>query len=103
MAQWQSSLWAAKNGDVKAMMAGVTGEMRKFMEDEFKDKPEIEASVRASDQVMGLKSVRILNRELQSDDTTLLTVAFEGRADTETGKIVVKKIGNEWKLSEPLE
>ena len=51
------------------------------------------------DEVMGLKSVRILNREVQGDDTVVLTAAFESRTDMQTGKLVMKKIGNGWKIS----
>jgi hypothetical protein len=35
--------------------------MRKMMEDELGGKPESEASIRAMDQVIGLKSVRVLS------------------------------------------
>jgi hypothetical protein len=97
----QTSLWAANNGDLKALAASTTGDMQKLMEAEFGGKSETEASIRVMDDVIGLKSVRVLNREVQSDDTVMLTAAFEGRTDTRTEKLVMKKIGNEWKLSGP--
>jgi hypothetical protein len=95
----QSSLWAANSGDLKALLASVTGEAREEMEKEFGGKPESEASIRAMDQVIGLKSVRVLKREVQADDTVVLTAAFEDRTDTHTTKLLVKKIGNDWKVS----
>jgi hypothetical protein len=55
------------------------------------------------DQVMSIKSVRVLNREVQSDDTAVVTAAFEDRTDTHTVKLLMKKIGNDWKLSGPAE
>lgn len=97
----QSSLWAASNGDVKALLAGATGEMQKQMEEDFKGKSETEASIKAMDEVMSMKSVRVINREAQGDDTVVLTAEFEGRTDSHTGKLVLKKIGNEWKVSGP--
>jgi len=95
----QSFFWAANNGDLKAMLASVTGDVRKAMEEEFKGKSESESSIRARDHVIGLKSVRVLNREVQADDTVVLTATFEDRTETHTAKLLVKKIGNEWKLS----
>lgn len=95
----QSSLWAANNGDLQALLASTTGDVRKHVEDEFGSKPESEASVRAMDEVSSLKSVRLLNRDVQADDTVVLTAAFEDRAETRTEKLVMKKIGNGWKLS----
>jgi hypothetical protein len=96
----QSSLWAANNGDLKAVLASATGNLRQTMEKEFAGKSETEASIRAMDEVASLKSVRVLSREAQGDDTLVLTAAFEDRTDTHTSKLVLKKVGNEWKLSE---
>jgi hypothetical protein len=97
----QSSLWAANNGDVKALLASATGEMQKVMEEDLKNKPETEASVRAMDEVMGIKSLRVLNRELRDDGTVVITAEFEGRTGNRTEKLMMKKIGDEWKLSGP--
>ncbi len=95
----QTSLWAADNGDAKTLAASTTGEVQQLLATEFEGKSETEASIRAMDHVIGLKSVRILNREVQSPDTIVLTAAFEGRPDMQTGKLVLKKIGDEWKLA----
>jgi hypothetical protein len=97
----QTSLWAANTGDLKALLASATDEARKMMEREFAGKPEAEASIRAMDEVISLKSVRVLNREAQADDTVVLTTAFEGQTANRTEKLVMKKIGNDWKLSGP--
>ncbi len=95
----QSSFWAANNGDLKALATSVTGDVLKLMQEEFAGKSEAEASIRAMDHVISLKSVRILNREVKDDDTVVLTAEFESRTDTQQGKLVMKKIGNGWKLS----
>ena len=94
----QTSLWAANNGDLKALAASVTGDVQKMMEQEFAGKSETETSIRAMDHVNSLKSVRVLNREVQADGTVVLTATFEDRTDSHTGKVVMKKIGNDWKL-----
>jgi hypothetical protein len=95
----QTSLWASNNGDVKALLASATGEMRKVIEEDLKGKSETEASIKAMDEVMNMKSVRVLNREAQGDDTVVLTAEFAGRTENHTGKLVLKRIGNEWKIS----
>jgi len=95
----QSSLWAANNGDLKALLASATGDLRKMVEADLAGKSPEEASIRAMDEVMNLKSVRVLNREAQGDDEAVLTVALEDRAETQTVKMLMKKVGNEWKIS----
>jgi hypothetical protein len=97
----QSSLWAANNGDVKALLASATGEMQKAMQEDLKGKSETEASIQMMDEVSAMKSVRVVNREVRGDDTVVITAEIEGRTGTETEKLVLKKIGNEWKLSGP--
>jgi hypothetical protein len=97
----QSSLWAANNGDVKALLASATGEMQKAMAEDLKSKSGTEASIRAMDEVSGMKSVRVVDREVRGDDTVVITAEIEGRTGTDTQKLVLKKIGNEWKISGP--
>jgi hypothetical protein len=81
------------------MLASTTGDARKEIEAQYGNKSESEASIRAMDDISGLKSIRVLNREIQSDDTVVLTATFEDRNETHTGKLLMKKIGNEWKFS----
>lgn len=94
----QSCFWAADKGDLKTLVGGTTGAVRELIETQFKGKSDTETSVRVMDSVAGLRSVRILNRKVQDDGTVVLTAELEGRTD-ETGKLILKKIGNEWKLS----
>ena len=97
----QSSLWAANNGDLKAMLASTTGDLRKMVEADLAGKSPEEASIKAMDEVINFKSVRVLNRDTQTDDTAVLTVAIEDRSETQTVKMLMKKVGNEWKISGP--
>jgi hypothetical protein len=53
------------------------------------------------DEVINLKSVRVVDRETQADDTAVLTVAIEDKAETQTVKMLMRKVGNEWKIAGP--
>jgi hypothetical protein len=95
----QSSLWAGINGDAKEFLASVTGPMKEAVEEDLKGKSETEVSIKMMDEVLAMKSVRVINREARGDDTAVLTLEFEGRADPHTEKLELKKIGNDWKVS----
>lgn len=95
----KTSLWAANNGDLKTLLASTTGDLGKMMQAELGGKSDTEASIRAMDNVMNFKSVRLVNSELQANDTAVLTVTIEERTETHTGKLFLRKIGNDWKLS----
>jgi hypothetical protein len=97
----QSYLWAANKGDLKALRASATGDVWKQMDEESGGKSETESSLRARNNVASLKSVLVINREVQADDAVMLTAAFEDRTNTHTVKLLMKKIGNDWKLSTP--
>lgn len=97
----QTSLWAANNGDLKALLASTTGDLRKIVESDLAGKSADEAAIKAMDEVINFKSVRVLNREAQAEDSTVLTVAIEDRSETQTVKLLMKKVGNEWKISGP--
>lgn len=51
------------------------------------------------DEVINFKSVRVVNRETQADDATVLSVVIEDKAETQTVKMLMKKADNEWKIS----
>ena len=95
----QSSLWAASKGDLKTVLSGITGGIRKEMEKDLEGKSESEASAFIMASVAYFNSVRVLNSEVQADDAVVLSVALEDGTDTHTVKMPMKKIGNEWKLS----
>jgi hypothetical protein len=98
-ASLQTSFWAANTGDLKALLAGMTGDIQQKVEKDIEGKSESEASDRAKAEVAKLKSVRVLDREVQADDTVVLTAAFEDDSHSGTNKLLMKKIGNDWKLS----
>lgn len=95
----QTSLWAANNGDLKALFDSTTGDLRKMVEADLSGKSPEEAAIKAMDEVINFKSVRVVNRETQADDAAVLTVAIEDKAETQTVKMLMKRVGNEWKIA----
>lgn len=99
----QSYLWAANKGDLKALRASATGDVRKQMDDEVGGKSETEVSISARNSIASLRSVLVLSREVQADDAVMLTASFDDRTNTHTVKLLMKKMGNDWKLSTPIQ
>jgi hypothetical protein len=100
-AAFQTAIWATSNGDLKALLASATGELRQMIEKDIEGKSESEASIKAMDEVMGVKSIRVLSREVQGNDTVVLTAAFEERNNVHVEDLLMKRVGNDWKLSGP--
>ena len=65
-------------------------------------KSEGEASLKAIDDAINLKSVRVYHRNVQSDDTVIIQTGYENGRVTYAEKLFMKKIGNEWKVSDKL-
>jgi hypothetical protein len=95
----QSFFWAANKGDVKTLQGGITDDIQKEVARDLEGKSESEASAKAMEVVASLKSVRVLDREVQANDTVVFTAAFEDENGTQTNKARMTKIGNEWKFS----
>ena len=95
----QSSFWASNQGDVKTFLGGIEGEILQKVQKDSEGKSEDELSAKAIAEVASLKSVRILNREVRAEDTVVLTAEFEEGNSTHTTKLLMKKYGNDWKLS----
>ena len=98
-ASLQTSFWAANKGDLKALLGGMTGEIQEKVQKDIEGKSESEASARVTGEVARLKSVRVLNREERDDETVVLTAEFDDNNRTQTNRLLMKKIGNDWKIS----
>ena len=94
-------LWAGSNGDLTNFFAGVSDEGRKELGTQFDGKSETERSIRLADATYAVQSLQILGREALDDNTVLLTVELESQDGFHTVKMVMKKIGGEWKLAGP--
>jgi hypothetical protein len=95
----RSSLWASNNGNVQALLNSSTGVLLQMIQKEFEGKSADEAAIRAIEEVENLKSVQVLNREYQSGDAAVLTAAFEEGTQTHTNRLLLQRIGNQWKLA----
>jgi hypothetical protein len=97
----QSCLWAGNKGDLRTLLGGITGDLQKQMEKDLEGKSESQVAAKVLADTSRLDSLRVLSCEVQAEDTVVLTAAFEEGTDTRTRKLLMKKIGNEWKLSGP--
>lgn len=95
----RSSLWASYNGDLKALLDSTTGEFQQEMQKKFEAESADKASIELMDEVGNFKSVQVLNRDLQSEDTAVLTTSLDVGDGTQTMKLVLKKVGNDWKVA----
>lgn len=95
----RSTIWASDNGDMKALFDSATGDFRQMLEKQYAGKSADEASIRAMDEVSNLQSVQVINRDIQSDDTAVLTAEFQDGDQTHTTKLILKKVGNDWKMA----
>jgi len=97
----QTSLWAASNGDIKTLLASMSGELQQRMEKDMKElKPE-EMSIRIMDEVMGMKSMRVFDRDFRDDDTIVYTVEIQGKNGSRNEDIMMKRTNKEWKIAGP--
>jgi hypothetical protein len=101
----QSVLWAMNSGDVKSYLAGwASGDnVNVLLEGELRDKDETElAAGRKSLAATLAPSIgfHILDKIAKSPDQVILNLSFDGEGKAR--KIVVQKIGNEWKLTDIL-
>ena len=95
----QSSFWAANKGDVKTFLRGIEGEILQKVQTDAEGKSQDEMSAKTIAEVASLKSVRILSREARAEDAVVLTAEFVEESGTQTNKLLMKKVGNDWKLS----
>ena len=95
----QSAVWAASKGDLKALLDSTAGEYHKEIEKDFASISESQLSAKFIADTARYKSVHVLNREVQADDTVVFTTVFYNETRALPSKVHLKKIGNEWKLS----
>jgi len=101
-ASLQSGLWAATTGDMKSFFSSITGEMEAMVQKDLAGKSDADARAKLAEEVAGLKSYRIIDRQVLSDDEVVLTVSIEEageKAATETQKFTMRKVANDWRFS----
>ena len=95
----QSSIWSANKGDLKAILSSSTGDMLKELQTDLATRSETEVSARVMDGIAGVQSIRVLDRTTQPDGSVLITATFTGKYDAHTGKLILQKVGNDWKVA----
>jgi len=62
-----------------------------------KTESEIQAGVIS--QFAGFKSLRVINNQVLDDDSVVLTTEIDDKSGLQTTKVLMKKVGGDWKLS----
>ena len=95
----ETALWAANKGDVKAFLGSVTGEAQKTAEGILAVHSESEVGAYVSAGIAGWKSLRVINSEVQDEDSVVVTTEIVDENGPQTKKALMKKVGGDWKLS----
>ncbi|EEF62880.1 sigma-70 family RNA polymerase sigma factor [Pedosphaera parvula] len=96
----QSFMWAKSRGDVKTAFDAATPELkRKIMDLYFKDKTDAEISDLLVDSSKNQNGVRVLKRMNVADDQVIFQVHFDGYPEKSFDILSLKKIDDEWKVS----
>jgi RNA polymerase sigma factor (sigma-70 family) len=97
---FQSAFWAMSQGDAKTYLAALAPDGGLFTEAQGKSENEIVAQNRHT--VEGLTGYRIMDKTIVSPDRVILTVLPEtgtGQGLPRPGKLVILRVGDEWKVS----
>ena len=97
----QTVFWAGYNGDLTNFYASMTDKAQEGFTNDYKGKSNAEISARLMDDTYNLLSARILGRQVQDDNTVLLTVELEEQNNFQTGTMIMTNIGGEWKFAGP--
>jgi len=97
----QTVFWAGLNGDLTNFYASMTDKAQEGFTNDYKGKSNAEISARLMDDTYNLLSARILGRQVQDDNTVLLTVELEEQNNFQTGTMIMTNIGGEWKFAGP--
>jgi hypothetical protein len=81
----RTSVWASSKGNLKALRGSITGDLQEAMEKLLEGKPESEVLAALMAETARIKSIHILSREVQDDDTIVLMTAFEEENRIQTG------------------
>ncbi len=100
----KTTLWAMKNGDVKAYLAcWVSGPVISATFESLREKGEAEVAAegkRLAENLAPSIGFHIVDKQVKSADELVLSLSFDGEGKTR--KFVVKKAGSEWKLADML-
>jgi len=99
-AAYQSAIWAISSGDVKTFYASLTEKGKQEIEREQNGKPGADFAAEGVELLGKFTAFRVDGREDRPDGAVVLTVSGIGSDDTtETEKVTLRRVGDEWKLS----
>jgi hypothetical protein len=97
----QTLAWAAQNCDFTNLLAGFGDKLRKDTEEEIKRTPALEETAHLMDADFDLESIFVLDRQVQDENTVVLTIEADFQDRSSTEKMVMRKSGGEWKVNGP--
>ena len=96
----QSMIWAISSGDVKTFYASLTEKGKQEIEREQNGKPGADFAAEGVELLGKFTAFRVDGREDRPDGAVVLTVSGIRSDDTtETEKVTLRRVGDEWKLS----
>ena len=101
-AAFQSLNWAGANGNLNALLDGLTPDMQKKWVEQFAYKSESDIADEIKNSVNKNTEVSVLREYVQSDGKIVLTILGDGEGlsgNNHADKIVFEKIAGQWKLS----
>jgi hypothetical protein len=94
---FQTFSWALQQGDVKTLLDSLSPEKRAEMAKEFAEKPETTIAQELIQSTRRHKGFRILEKQMVSEDESVLTVYVYAEGRNSVMKLAFKRFGNEWK------
>ncbi len=92
----QSTIWAVSRGDFKTMLASVTPEERVKVEKEIENKAPEQITAEGKREMDKITGFRILDQKALSETEVIINFFFEG--ENHAQKMLMKRIGAEWKM-----
>jgi hypothetical protein len=95
----KSSLWAANKGDLKTLANCLTGDAQKIAGALLGSKSNSEIATAIMAQLAGYQSLSVINSEVRDEESVVLTTETQEADGPQTRKVMMKKVGNDWKLA----
>jgi RNA polymerase sigma factor (sigma-70 family) len=95
-----SLFWAESKGDINAVLAITTPEMRQDLEDKyFNNKTDQERSAILLETVKNVTGIKVQKKTVLPDGQVAFQLHLEGYAEKSYLVVTMRKIGDEWKVS----
>ena len=98
-AAFHSTMFAHSQGDHQTFLASLTGDLARDNQKELNNKTPEQFSENLRRETAKFTGYRILEMDEVSPEETVLMIYYAGESDTE--KVRMRKIGDEWKVAGP--